>query len=168
MVSVTKAGLSGIPLTSPGEILRQLNLIVKRVNFGRLRMSLNIAKIGTSSVELSSAAMPPTFLYSAENNETNEILEANLPLGGLSGETYDTKTYPFGCNDVLVMVSDGLPELPNDAGEMLDYPRIFDAVNSNANGSADEIKDVLVSLANDWTSAESIPDDITIVVLKRK
>jgi serine phosphatase RsbU (regulator of sigma subunit) len=66
------------------------------------------------------------------------------------------------------MVSDGLPELPNDAGEMLDYPRIFDAVNSNANGSADEIKDVLVSLANDWTSAESIPDDITIVVLKRK
>ena len=33
---------------------------------------------------------------------------------------------------------------------------------------ADEIKDVLVSLANDWTSAESIPDDITIVVLKRK
>lgn len=168
MVSVTKAGLSGIPLTSPGEILRQLNLIVKRVNFGRLRMSLNIAKIRTSSVELSSAAMPPTFLYSAENNETNEILEANLPLGGLSGETYDTKTYPFGCNDVLVMVSDGLPELPNDAGEMLDYPRIFEAVNSNANGSADEIKDVLVSLANDWTSAESIPDDITIVVLKRK
>jgi hypothetical protein len=168
MVSVTKAGLNGIQLTSPGEILRQLNLIVKRVNFGRLRMSLNIAKVGSSSVELSSAAMPPIFLYSAENSETSEILDANLPLGGLSRETYNTTTYPFGSNDVLVMVSDGLPELPNEFGEMLDYPRIFEAVNNNADGSADEIKEALVSLANNWTSADSIPDDITIVVLKRK
>ena len=60
MVSVTKAGLNGITMGTPSKILQQLNRIVKRVNFGRLRMSLSVAKLNKDSVELSSAAMPPT------------------------------------------------------------------------------------------------------------
>ena len=60
MVSVTKAGLNGVPMGTPSNILGQLNRIVKRVNFGRLRMSLSVVKFNDKSIELSSAAMPPT------------------------------------------------------------------------------------------------------------
>ena len=37
MVSVTKAGLNGIELESPSNMLSKLNQIVKKVNFGRIR-----------------------------------------------------------------------------------------------------------------------------------
>ena len=168
MVSVTKAGLNGIALTQPGEILRQLNLIVKRVNFGRLRMSLNIARICESTVQISSAAMPPIFLHSSSQNETTEILEANLPLGGLSGETFETQEFEFKTNDFLVMVSDGLPELPNSTGELLGYAKIQETIEkTSATAGAEDVKNALVALSTNWSLAESIPDDITIVVIKR-
>ena len=168
MVSVTKAGLNGIALSEPGEILHKLNLIVKRVNFGRLRMSLNIAKVCESTVQISSAAMPPLFLYSSSRNETVEILEANLPLGGLSTESFGTQEFPFNTNDVLVMVSDGLPELPNSDGELLGYRKIYETIEEvSATGSAEVVKNALVALSRDWSSEDCIPDDITIVVIKR-
>ena len=81
MVSVTKAGLNGIPMGEPSTILQQLNRIVKRVNFGRLRMSLSVAQFNENKFKISSAAMPPTYYFSARENDIEEILVPNLPLG---------------------------------------------------------------------------------------
>ena len=66
MVSVTKAGLNGVELNSPSMMLSKLNTIVKKVNFGRIRMSLSVVKLEENSIEISSAAMPPYFIYSAK------------------------------------------------------------------------------------------------------
>ena len=63
MVSVTKAGLNGVELNSPSMMLSKLNTIVKKVNFGRIRMSLSVVKLEENSIEISSAAMPPYFIY---------------------------------------------------------------------------------------------------------
>jgi hypothetical protein len=63
MVSITKAGLKGIGKDSPNSILQKLNNVVKDVDLGILRMSLNIAEITQNEVYLSSAAMPPIYLY---------------------------------------------------------------------------------------------------------
>ncbi|MFN9682697.1 MAG: SpoIIE family protein phosphatase, partial [Bacteroidota bacterium] len=65
MVSVTKAGLNGINPVKPNKILQRLNRVVKRIDLGTLRMSLNIAEITQNEVYLSSAAMPPIYLYKA-------------------------------------------------------------------------------------------------------
>ena len=120
MVSVTKAGLNGIP-----SILQQLNRIVKRVNFGRLRMSLSVAQFNENKFKISSAAMPPTYYFSARNNNIEEILVPNLPLGGIESEKFDGVEKDFHPGDVMVMISDGLPELPNKGNDLLDYPLVF-------------------------------------------
>ena len=167
MVSVTKAGLSGINMADPSSILNKLNSIVKRVNFGRLRMSLSVAKINNGSLELSSAAMPPTYYYNAKRNNVEEILVPNLPLGGISGEKFDGVKKDFNKGDVLVMISDGLPELPNREDIMLDYPMVFDCIEQNCSQSAEVIKDALVDLSDKWADGLMNPDDITIVVIKK-
>ena len=43
-------------------------------------MSLSVAKFDKNSVELCSAAMPPTYYFSNKINKTEEILVPNLPL----------------------------------------------------------------------------------------
>ncbi len=68
-----------INMADPSTILNKLNSIVKRVNFGRLRMSLSVAKINNGSLELSSAAMPPTYYYNGKEN-VEEILVPNYHL----------------------------------------------------------------------------------------
>ena len=167
MVSVTKAGLNGIEMSNPGSILNHLNSIVKRVNFGRLRMSLSVAKINNGSVEISSAAMPPTYYYNANLNKVEEILVPNLPLGGIEGEEFEGVKKDFKKGDVMVMISDGLPELPNKDNVLLDYPKVFDCIKNNCNKDAEKIKDALVDMSENWSDGLMNPDDITIVVIKK-
>ena len=167
MVSVTKAGLNGIPMGEPSTILGKLNRIVKRVNFGRLRMSLSVAKFDKKSVELSSAAMPPTYFFSSKTKKLEEVLVPNLPLGGIETEIFDGFKKEFDTGDVMVMISDGLPELPNPTNEILDYEKVYSCIKENAEKSAIEIKDALVDLSDDWAKGVMNPDDITIVVIKK-
>ena len=167
MVSVTKAGLHGIPMGDPSSILGKLNRIVKRVNFGRLRMSLSVAKFDKKSVELSSAAMPPTYFFSVKSKKLEEVLVPNLPLGGLESEIFDGVKKEFDNGDVMVMISDGLPELPNPENDLLDYEKVENCISNNAHKNANEIKEALVNLCDDWASGVMNPDDITIVVIKK-
>jgi sigma-B regulation protein RsbU (phosphoserine phosphatase) len=167
MVSVTKAGLHGIPMGDPSSILGKLNRIVKRVNFGRLRMSLSVAKFNEKSVELSSAAMPPTYFFSSKTKKLEEVLVPNLPLGGIETEIFDGIKKDFNPGDVMVMISDGLPELPNPTEEMLDYEKVESCIRKNSENSAVEIKDALVYLCDEWANGVMNPDDITIVVIKK-
>ncbi|MDG1711270.1 MAG: SpoIIE family protein phosphatase, partial [Flavobacteriaceae bacterium] len=69
--------------------------------------------------------------------------------------------------DVIVMISDGLPELPNPQDELLDYPKVEDCVKENAHKDAESIKDALVELSDTWADGVMNPDDITIVVVKK-
>jgi serine phosphatase RsbU (regulator of sigma subunit) len=65
------------------------------------------------------------------------------------------------------MISDGLPELPNPTNDLLDYEKVENCIKENAEKSANEIKDALVYLSDDWASGVMNPDDITIVVIKK-
>ena len=167
MVSVTKAGLNGIPMSSPSKILQQLNRIVKRVNFGRLRMSLSVAKLNKDTIELSSAAMPPTYYFNSNNKKVEEILVPNLPLGGIESEKFEGVKIDFKEGDVVVMISDGLPEQPNPNDELLDYEKVEECVREHSEKDADSIKNALVELSNEWACGVMNPDDITIVVIKK-
>ena len=166
MVAVTKAALNAIELEHPSEMMKKLNRIVRRVNFGTLRMSLSIAAINNNTITIASAAMPPTYIYNAADNKLEEILISNLPLGGLDLENFSSVTKNFNEGDVCIMLSDGLPELPNLKDELLDYPNVFNCILDNVQSSSEQIKESLVKLSDNWAGGRMNPDDITIVVIK--
>lgn len=166
LVSITKAGLIGLPLDEPNKMLYDLNRLVKKVDLGILRMSLNIVHFKKNKLKLSSAAMPPCYLYAAKSKKIEEIQISGLPLGGLYGATFDMEERSFSKGDIFVIASDGLPEAPNLKGEQLGYQAVEDCILVNAEKSAEEIKDALVVLGSDWLAGQTTPDDITIVVIK--
>ncbi|MFM7091544.1 MAG: PP2C family protein-serine/threonine phosphatase [Bacteroidota bacterium] len=167
MVSVTKAGLNGINPVKPNKILQRLNRVVKRIDLGTLRMSLNIAEITQNEVYLSSAAMPPIYLYKADSNAVEELMQSGLPLGGLRDETFNLITRTFEYGDVLIQLSDGLPEAPNAKGELYDYDRLKALIQASGHLSAQQIIDVLIESVDQWLSGKHNPDDITLVVIKK-
>ena len=168
MVSITKAGLLGINSKDPDLILKNLNTIIKKVDIGRLRMSLNLIHFKNGSIRASSAAMPPIYHYEKINKKVDEIQISNLPLGGLMNENFKVINKKFSKDDVIVMISDGLPEAPNRAGELLDYKLVKECIQKNSHKTAEEIKDDLVDLSDKWLDGIQNPDDITIVVCKKK
>ena len=167
MVSITKAGLLGIDSKDPNYIMKTLNKIIKKVDIGRLRMSLNLAHFQNGSIKLTSAAMPPIYHFEKNKNKVDEIQISNLPLGGLMSEDFTVLDKKFSKGDVIVMISDGLPEAPNKTGDLLDYEAVKNCVEKNSLKSAEEIKDELVKLSDNWLDGIHNPDDITIVVCKK-
>ena len=103
----------------------------------------------------------------AFENNLEEILISNLPLGGMDKEQFTSVTRQFNSGDICILLSDGLPELPSLKNEMLDYPNVFKCILENSQNSAEQIKESLVKLADDWAGGLMNPDDITIVVLKK-
>lgn len=168
MVSITKAGLNGIHALAPNIILQKLNKVVKKVDLGTLRMSLNIAEIASNEIKISSAAMPPIYLYKANANSVEEIMNSGLPLGGLKNEDFELITRSFESGDVLIQLSDGLPEAPNSNGIMYDYERLKSLIQTSCYLSAQEIISVLIQSVDQWLEGKHNPDDITIVVTKKK
>ena len=167
MVSIIKSGLNGLPSLSTDKVLYELNNIVKKIDLGTLKMSLNICEIKNGSITLSSAAMPPIYLYNSKSKKTEEILIRGLPLGGLKNETFDIQKKKFNKGDVLVMLSDGLPEAENDAGELYDYERVMKLINKNASKTAEEIKDKMIGEVDIWLDGKVPDDDVSIVVVKK-
>ena len=168
MVSVAKAGLNGIGPIKPNKILQKLNGVVKRIDLGTLRMSMNIAEITNDEVFLSSAAMPPIYLYKAATKQVEEFMNNGLPLGGLRDEEFILETRAFEPGDVLVQLSDGLPEAPNSKGEMYDYDQLKNLIQASCHLSSQEIIDTLIKSVDQWMEGQNNPDDITLVVTKKK
>lgn len=167
MVSVAKAGLNGIGPVKPNKILQKLNGVVKRIDLGTLRMSMNIAEITQDEVYLSSAAMPPIYLYKASTKTVEEFMNNGLPLGGLRDEEFFLETRKFESGDVLVQLSDGLPEAPNLKGDMYDYDRLRALIQTSCHLSSKEIINVLIQSVDQWLEGQHNPDDITLVVTKK-
>jgi sigma-B regulation protein RsbU (phosphoserine phosphatase) len=167
MVSITKAGLKGIGKDSPNIILQKLNKVVKEVDLSTLRMSLNIVEISDKELKMSSAAMPPIYLYKASSSTVEELMQSGLPLGGLKDETFDQLTRSFESGDVLIQLSDGLPEAPNSKGDLYDYDQLKSLIQASGNLSAQKIIDVLIESVDQWLEGMRNPDDITLVVTKK-
>ena len=167
MVSVTKASLISITETKINLILKKLNQVIRKIDLGTLRMSLNIIEVKDDKIRMTSAAMPPIFLYKAATKKVEEIMQTNLPLGGLGNEDFDLIERDFESGDVVIQLSDGLPEAPNPAGEMYDYDRVKDHLEAVGSKSADEIKNSFILEADKWLDGLHNPDDITFVIIKK-
>ena len=168
LVSITKAGLIGLPQMSPKDMLHELNRVVKKVDLGILRMSLNIALIKENQLIVSSAGMPPYFLYRASSKTTEEIELSGVPLGSFNNVHYDEKTTSFNSGDILVIITDGLPEAPNLKGELFDYLKLQNLIASYHHDTAQGVIDKLMLEADSWLDGKHNPDDITLVVIKQK
>ena len=130
-------------------------------------MSLNVAKVNKNEIEISAAAMPPTYLFNAKSNKCEEIMIEGLPLGGLKDEKFSKLKKSFQKGDVLVMLSDGLPEASNENNEMYDYDRIVDLIVKNHAKEPEEIKSELFNSLNSWLNGGIPEDDVTLVIIKK-
>jgi len=167
LVSITKAGIIGLPQLSPNEMLHELNRVVKKVDLGILRMSLNIALIKEDQLTLSSAGMPPYYIYRAATGTTEEIQISGVPLGSFTNAYFDQIHTTFNSGDILVIISDGLPEAPNLTGDLFDYQKLQDLISTYGDKSSQEVIDQLMVEADAWLSGKHNPDDITLVVIKK-
>jgi sigma-B regulation protein RsbU (phosphoserine phosphatase) len=167
MVTATKSLFNELDGTeAPADTLKRWSRALKRMNLRGLFMALTMARVEGKQITLAAAGMPPILIFRAAAQRCEEILHKAMPLGGLAKYPYKQETLSLSSGDVVVLMSDGLPERFNAAGEMLGYETMQMILRDAATMSAADIIQQFVARGEDWADGRPQDDDVTFVVLK--
>jgi phosphoserine phosphatase RsbU/P len=169
MVTVTK-GLFNHLAEQPDLVatLSQTSRALKRMNLRSLYMAMTLVRLKGNQLQCSVAGMPPILIYRAATGAVEEIPLCGAPLGGLTNYAYRQAETFLSVGDVVLLLSDGLPERFNAAGEMFGYDRSKESLVANAHASPQAVIERLLQTGEDWAAGKAAADDMTFVALKMK
>lgn len=147
-------------------LLRIMSKGVKNMNLRALYMTITLLKYSGNRIKLVAAGMPPSLLYRAETGVVEILSSKGMPLGSVVDFHYKEIEKSVSENDVLLLMSDGLPEAFNSDREMLDLDKILEVLTKNGKKSPEVIIQELEKLAGKWTKNSELDDDYTLLVLK--
>jgi serine phosphatase RsbU (regulator of sigma subunit) len=149
-------------------VMNRSSHVLKQMNLRSLFMGLTVIKLRGRRLKISSAGMPPMLIYRAKDRAVEEVLIKAMPLGSITGYTYREQELSVSYGDVVVLMSDGLPERFNLRDEMFDYWRATGALAEVAEKPPHQIIEHLVRAGDAWADGRPQDDDVTFVVLKVK
>jgi serine phosphatase RsbU (regulator of sigma subunit) len=168
MVTVIKSLFSAHPPgDSLAEFLAEAGRAIRSMELGRMAMALTLARLRSGRLTLAAAGMPPALLFRRASETLEEISCAGMPLGSFDVAYRETEI-PVAPGDTLLMMTDGLPELPNAAGEPFGYVRCEETFSKCALEPPGQIVTSFVEAASGWAGSEAPADDVTLVVLRSR
>jgi sigma-B regulation protein RsbU (phosphoserine phosphatase) len=147
--------------------LAQTSRALKQMNLRSLFMALTLVKLNGDQLQCAVAGMPPILLYRAATHTIEEIPLRGAPLGGLSRYDYRQAELTLAAGDMALLLSDGLPERFNEAGEMFGYERTRELLLAHASAAPQVILERLLQASDEWAAGKPADDDMTFVALRR-
>jgi phosphoserine phosphatase RsbU/P len=148
--------------------LDQASRALKRMNLRSLFMALTLVKLNGDHLQCGVAGMPPILIYRAATQTVEEVPLRGAPLGGLSSYDYRQAELRLAVNDILLLLSDGLPERFNAAGAMFGYEAIKELLLAHASAPPQSIVERLLQAGDEWAAGKPADDDMTFVALRRR
>lgn len=146
--------------------LQEFSRCILALDFQRLSMCMTFLKIRNNQFKVGSAGMPPLFIYRAATQTVDEFVIEGAPLGTFIGFPYQIKSQELNPGDVILLMTDGFPELISKTGEVFNYSRVSELFRKHAALSSEKIIEEFEKTANEWLQGKEADDDLTFVVLK--
>ncbi|MCK5377217.1 MAG: serine/threonine-protein phosphatase, partial [Acidobacteria bacterium] len=112
-----------------------------------------------------SAGMPPVLVRRGGSESVEEILLPGVPLGTLPDVDYPVQETPIGSGDVVLIMSDGVIETINSAGDAFGYRRASSYLSGCDGDTAEEIVNGLLDAAMGFAGTSAPHDDITVLAM---
>jgi serine phosphatase RsbU (regulator of sigma subunit)/sugar lactone lactonase YvrE len=150
------------------EFMNHCSRVIKEIKLGRILMSFTYLKIANGKLQVTSAGMPPIYYYSKKSNQIEEISIHGMPLGAMRNAQYQISEKQINSGDVILLLTDGLPEQMNNREEMFDYKRIKSYFHNNIGNAPNVIIEKLIEAGDNWMNGREQDDDITFVIIRIK
>ena len=153
---------------NPSGFFRDLNnLLSKRTQRG---MFVTVAYIYFNAkkhvITLTSAGHNPPLLWMSKETRIERLFsEKGIPMGMMPEMTYDTVSFPFNKNDIILLYTDGINEARNTKNEEFELQRLEDVFKKEVS-SAETSADNIINEVNIFANNAPQHDDITIVTLQ--
>jgi predicted ester cyclase len=124
---------------SPGEVLEQVNDLLVSDIPPNMFVTCFYAILDPKSGHLSYANAGHTLPCCKRHNEdqADELVARGMPLGLMTGMTYEEKETTLVPGDVVFFCTDGLVEAHNPQGEMFGIPRLRGILSERSEGGRD-------------------------------
>jgi serine phosphatase RsbU (regulator of sigma subunit) len=150
------------------EFFNNCTKIIKGMNLGHLYMAMMILQVKKNKIIASTAGMPPALISRKKSQTIDEIFIKGPPLGGFVNFSYQQEEAKIGKGDILLLMSDGFPELFNQKDEMLGMTRVKRIFKETIKDSPGDIIASLNEAGEKWSKGRTQEDDITFLVIKWK
>ncbi len=144
------------------------NEAIKNSNLKRMMAGFAMLNISDHKARYINAGMPSIYHYIKNKKEIEEIKQHNLPLGAMKIEKYSAKEIILNAGDVLLLMTDGFPELHNSSDELFGYEKVYSSFKEVAEKEPEEIIKYLNEEGSRWREEKELQDDVTFVVIKVK
>lgn len=167
MVTATKGLLNLLAGAEKVEdIMTTANRAIKQMNLTKMAMCLSVVRIGGRTAQYSSAGMPPLLVFRMRNRRCEQHVLKAMPLGAVTQFPYAGTSIDLEEGDVLVMASDGLHEIFDEAQETYGIENVMNSLIRHAGRPAAEIVAGLYEDGMAWGGGAPLADDLTIVAIR--
>jgi serine phosphatase RsbU (regulator of sigma subunit) len=152
---------------SAGEVLARVNKTLLARIPSNMFVTCFYAILDPTSASLSYANAGHDLPYLRHGDDAEELRARGMPLGLMSGMSYEEGEASLLQEDDVLFYSDGLVEAHDPEGEMFGFPRLHALVAEHAEEErslGDLLMDELYSFVGDGWEQE---DDITLLTLRR-
>jgi sigma-B regulation protein RsbU (phosphoserine phosphatase) len=155
---------------SLSEIMGRLNGLLAADLDGTRFMTMYTAIVNhRTGIRWASAGHDPAILYDPTSDRFEELDGGELPLGVMDDTEYIERTYAhLRPGQILVVGTDGVWEMPNEAGEQFGKQRLRDAIRNSASQPAEEIVQAILTQHSAFRGNCRPTDDVTFVIIKVK
>jgi sigma-B regulation protein RsbU (phosphoserine phosphatase) len=109
--------------------------------------------------------LPPIIL--GEDGSVRRLDEGGMVVGLFDNAQYQERTVQLKPTDLLIAFSDGITEPENEFGEFGE-DRLIETIETHRNLPLDRIADQVMAAVQDWIGSAEQPDDMTIVLARRR
>lgn len=169
LMASTRASFRGLAsnITDVGELLTMANRAALDSVSGSDFVTAFAAQWDIASGKLFFAGAGHTAFYLSGGRDPLTLDADGPPLGIMPEMKITTQCCSsLKSGDILLLVTDGIIEARNAAGEMFGEPRLVETVAAHHQRSAQTIVTQLIAACRDFTEDEHQQDDITAVVVK--
>jgi serine phosphatase RsbU (regulator of sigma subunit) len=150
------------------ETFHEMTRCLKLMRLEKLSMCMSMLKISGNRLTMSSAGMPPVYLYRSGTQSVEEHVMKGMPLGTFSEFPYSLKETTLENGDTILLMSDGFPELFNENKEMYGYKKARSFFEEIGDKEPEEIIRKFKDEGSNWVNERDPDDDVTFVVIKVK
>ncbi|MAT15531.1 MAG: hypothetical protein CMJ46_09720, partial [Planctomyces sp.] len=148
-------------------VLRELNRHLTNDAHVHRFVTMFLARFNPANSMLEYCAAGHQSLILKPNGEIEIIGPTGPPLGVMQdGLDCTVEKLPFEKGSILVELTDGILEVKNQEGEMFGNDHVIELLKQHSHHTSQELVDLIINTALDFSN-EPVPiDDMTVVVLK--
>ncbi|MEL3906845.1 MAG: SpoIIE family protein phosphatase [Treponema sp.] len=156
-----------------GSLIFAVDAAIKRMNLLDKYTVVFLGLIDTKAMNIryvNASMEAPMILTKAAEGYKIKTLESNCPLVGIIDiDSVEVAEKPLYRNDIIIMTTDGIPEITNAEGEELGSSVLYtDSLQSFAAADAQSLVKKIADLGLNYSAAKAFRDDITILAVKLK